>query len=939
VKRHGGSYLSRQKQLQSIQLAQKRKQELAVKLLRSNLASDRDVQPAWRPSVEARERAPAEALRKQQKVLPPVEPASFGMKLWADDTSVQLRTVTAVDQFAGRLVQAAESHTTSVLLLWPGSLRSLGLAHAVACASRWRQGDKQGIRTLIYPAKANFLHALNHAHLDRTNLVDLAQDLYEDPGALNASVRVSLREKDPFWLALNCITPEAEGNIHPSLAELIPHFFADKGFAEWRACDGDLLRHVKAKLKEPSHRRLLNDLTIPKLSEPDSAPDALFAISWKASQEDIQRALRKLKRGRQPDVVIIDATRSLRKDNPAWKSGIIRFIECAQKAWLNDMPPVLVVTDEPHTRNQLIQELNKRSAKGSEASRWLLDSGLPTEGAICTVARDGVILQAASEPLTPSPRNIQVAITDTEAAELVASIDRLRNCITDPRWTQILESAAAYLARLASLPSSTAVLTRWLNEADVPMAVRGNYAWPVYRSELESILHDPTFGRSSSLKKVIDRGDALWANYENGTPLARKLANLIEEHTRGLEKCCVVFTRPTARRLAERYFETYDGYPEGAGFEVLRDCVRFIVSRNLDAEVQSGSAETLVFAGLDEDSLRFLLLDDRVSSPTYVLLTRRNAAYLKATLRSIRSTSGFANLAPRVDALLSQLPDFPDLNEGSILSREDFVLPTFSFEQSLSATGVEHEDSDPNSWELRMDNGIHVRRSPSSRVYLFDPALSHTPTRGFRSTLTSQLREGDRLFIMSFELRELTEAALKDAGIQISNDKDFESQLRLYHQRVGERVLALGGFPLKEKVKLIVDRMRDLLDAKCQMPTESTVRSWMDVERFRGVTFENAKPSAPRDEAHYRAFAAAIGLADFEAIYFWKAVIRPLRGIRRADGRRVTDAYTELLLDQESSIVHRRIKPGVVQMLFARARENIHVIETIRTPFGGSQNE
>ena len=88
---------------------------------------------------------------------------------------------------------------------------------------------------------------------------------------------------------------------------------------------------------------------------------------------------------------------------------------------------------------------------------------------------------------------------------------------------------------------------------------------------------------------------------------------------------------------------------------------------------------------------------------------------------------------------------------------------------------------------------------------------------------------------------------------------------------------------------------------------EVTVRNWMDVVRFANRSFEEARPGAPRKEAHYKAFAQIVGLEDFEAVYYWKAVIQPLRGVRRADGRRVSDVYTDLLLEPEAAVVHQRL--------------------------------
>lgn len=927
MKRRGGSTFN---DLSKIRSAQERKRELTSRLLER-----KESRPPPEPSQPSR--PPDEAAENNRLPRKELEPAWLGLRLRADDTTVELHANRAIGLLAAELLQAAESRVSRVILLWPGSLRALALVHAVASIARWHKGNKRGIRTLLYPAKSNFLNALNHAHVDRSDLLELARELFEDATKPNPKVTHTLREKDAFWFSLNDLKPEAADRVHPSLAELLPHYFASGHFEGWRSCDGDLLRHIKANLRNQANRRVLNENAIRTLSNPDNAPDSIFAVSWKASRSDIRTALRDLEYAVRPDVLVLDLTRALRRDNPSWKSNAIMFLECFRRAYPEDTPPLVVVTDEPYVWPQLTKELKKSANKRGEVARWLLCSEPAISGIVCTAARNGSGLTTMEdrEERTPSQKDIQTAITDTEAGRVIALLDHLREELSDPDWEHALEESAKYLARLAALPSSTRVLTMWLNETNVPEGVRRNFAWPVFRSKLEQILHHPAFKKRAPLKKAIHQGNELWENYANGTPMARKLAELIEEHTRGNERCCVAFTKPTARRLAERYFETYDGYPEGAGFEVLRDCVRFVVTRDLEGDFQRDAAETVIFAGLDEESLRHLLVEEGISSPTYVLLTRRNAAYLRATLRSIKSTPGFESLRSRVEAILTQLPDFPDLDERTIFNCTDFVLPTFSFEQGLTASLANNDDHDETAWEIVLDNGIHVRRNPQSTMYLYDPALSHTPSRGFRQVDVSGLMEGDRLFLMSVELREMTEAALKEAGAPISNDRGFESELRQYHDRIGELVRNVPGSTLSEKARGVLARMERSIVQDAQIPAEARIKSWMDVERFRDRPFDQSRPGAPRDEAHFKAFAEAIELDTFEAVYFWRAVIQPLRGVRRADGRRVSDAYADLLLDPESAIVHKRLKYAVVHALFARAKESVHVVEAIRKPDGG----
>jgi hypothetical protein len=189
---------------------------------------------------------------------------------------------------------------------------------------------------------------------------------------------------------------------------------------------------------------------------------------------------------------------------------------------------------------------------------------------------------------------------------------------------------------------------------------------------------------------------------------------------------------------------------------------------------------------------------------------------------------------------------------------------------------------------------------------------------------------------MSLELRELTESALKAVGAPISNDKHFENDLRKYHDRIGELVAQIPGATLTDKARSIQSALEDALGDTVNMPAEGTLRSWLDVERYRGLSFEDARPGAPRIEPHFRAFAKAIGLDAFEATYFWRVVIQPLRGVRRADGRRVSDAYSDLLLEPESIEVHGRLSHSVVQDLYARAKDNVHLIEAINKPQGAS---
>ncbi|MFH3651801.1 hypothetical protein WAH63_22080, partial [Acinetobacter baumannii] len=83
---------------------------------------------------------------------------------------------------------------------WPASLKTLTLIHALATLVRWQQGDKQGIRGLLFPVKTNVFNCLNHIYYDRTSIMRIAKELAE--ATTNARVTRSMPDKDAFFFSL-----------------------------------------------------------------------------------------------------------------------------------------------------------------------------------------------------------------------------------------------------------------------------------------------------------------------------------------------------------------------------------------------------------------------------------------------------------------------------------------------------------------------------------------------------------------------------------------------------------------------------------------------------------------------------------------------------------------------------------------------------------------
>lgn len=859
--------------------------------------------------------------------------ADYLLGLTNADGADTLVPVPAINKLSEQLYLAVQSKQSRNALVWPCSVASIPLAHALANAAAWESGIKPGFRAILYPAKVNFLQALDQCFFRREDVLRLASKLVEpSDGSANSYVVEPFREKDAFWFALHSV--EADEPIHPSLAEFVPHYFARPEFQEWYPCDGELLRAVKGKLRNPKHKRALAKLTLPMLGNPDNAPDAIFAISWRASKADIEKALTPFKEWRMPDVILLDSTRRIKRADRQWAAKQARFIDTCLKH-LGPEVPFVLVTDDPLTKGQLSRELTKQSQKKMSAlDEKRVTSMFPVYGILSTDYPNSFRSPDKASTRNPARRAIECVVTDSEAWEIVTQLEKLKVHAKSPEHVETIERCAAFLGKLAALPTSTSVLVAWLNETNREKRVRIGFSWPEHRAGLQEIQSDPEFEERTKLAQLITRADEAWQHYHAGTPMARKMADLIEFFTRSRQKCTVAFTQPTARFLAGRYLETYDGYPAEAGFEVISDDVQLVFSKELAAHLAGYATDNLLLVGIDDETLRVLILEDVLPERTVVLLTRRNAAFLRASLSVIRQMENFASLFQRIDSLLSGLPESePVHNTRSNIN--DFSLPRFSFEAGLVSEVSDHDDADPASLTLTLDNGMVIRRNPAAKVYIYESAHAHLPTRGFRCVPVSELAEGSRIFVMSIELRAQLEAALERAGIQVNNDSRFESDLRTYHSRIAELREVVDGDTLNEKAKKIRERISELLPEGATLPVLATVRNWLDVERFKDVPFDEARPGAPQQEGHFSAFAAALGIDQFQAVFFWKAVIMPLRGVRRMDGRRITDVYTELLLEPESTVVHRQLSAEHVKVLHDAALENVHLVEGIMVPNGG----
>lgn len=915
---------SRKKLNDLLEAQQRRREELA------KLFAARKPLTHAKPALPTHVRKPAPALAAEIP-LPAVVPRTHEalIAMFCNDSAQPSVPSQALLALADLYLHAAEHRSRHIVMAWPVPLKTLPLVHALATLARWHQGDKQGVRGLLFPVKTNAFYGLNHIHFDRTSVLRIANDLVEVKP--NAHVTRSMAEKDAFFFSLASLPQVAGEPFHPTVGELLPHFLATPDFNGWQPGDSHLLALIRAKLKRRAHAVALQ-MNCAVIGNPRTAPDALFALDGRMSEGKLRHACKELAKLGSPEVVLVQATRAVRMEAQGWKKRLVRFCMMLEDVFHGQPPGVIVVTDEPHAAFRLKDELWEQNHKRESANLWRTPYEFKIVGLPSIVGGAGLLAAGTLEKRHPVPREFDVYIVDADTAKSANKLVRIANAA--PGGNQAAKSlvdAASFLSRLAALPCGVRHMSEYLAGVDVSDRTRAAFDWPRHMGAIHEFERNVGVGDSRpALLECLVRCSNLFCNYYEATPFAHKLAELVINAVMNRKRSvAIVFTSALYLRLAERFLAEYDQYPESLTYDSFHERVHLLCAAHLEERLDELQGSTLVFAGINEDCLRLLLTDDRIAAHSALLLTQRSGQFLRATLKPIiERMPEFKSYKPRMESIMRKLKDLPE--DASVLSSGNYVLPTFRVELSSDVSSCSHDD-ETGTWVIRFDTDVTLFRNEKSEVYVYDPASQRAADAGFRTSQVCSLEVGDKVFIMSAELREMVEQVLRDAGLPIKSDKTFESALRSYHEQI-QKCLAQRFAPgtLSDKVRAIREQMLALnpqLDRK--LPSLQAMRQWIDLGRSLDTPFEKLRPQAPQREETFKAFATVLGLSPLEAAYQWQRVIMAVRNSRRSDGRHIADIYTYMLLQPESVMSNSTIKRTTLNQLFDKARENVAAVEHV----------
>ena len=832
-----------------------------------------------------------------------------------DDPAAALHPEPWVQQLVGLMHQVYAEGGVHACLLWPAPMPPLPVIHALATWERLASGDFRGMRTLLFPTKATTFYELNHLLADRRRIVQLVQGQGDRAGRITPVRDVA--GKADLLMALSTLEIHSRDVPYPTVGELVPTFSYDAESSSWGNYSEKYLARSLKKLK-PAHARNLRSKIGGGLAQPETAPDALFGIPYGTRRDELRRIVSSRMFGTDQsglDILLLDASADIQKT--AFR--VVQKLPEALKGFLEGMGvrvPVLLVTDDP------IAFFTFRKRMREEADVDVRSHVFPAEG-------DGSGLAVEPRPATwtPSDRGlkyIRTEIFDREASTVALRfISAAQKFPSDHPAFQACQDAAYYLLRLSNLPGGYRDLGDWLEQEGRPDSTRQRLSWTPREARLKELLARGEAGvHSDSIAKALESAIRLIEHWAEATPLALGLASELEESAAKKRYAIAVMLPgrdyvPVAQQFLARYFAA-----KGYDVEGLKERIDLRTHKELGS-VLGGERkyQRLVFVGMMDETLRAVLTEERVPAGSVLLLSYRQAENYQKSLLGLKTLDALKPYRGRISGLADELTKRLDAMPAPLaFDRLQLRALAFSFE----APGDVPDGDEQIFWRVDLE---HIGRIfVARRVFKYQP--DEDPP--FEPIAIESLQLGDAIFVMTDDLKDRVEAALRANGSSnFMRGTTFGKMLEAYHNEVRDRCEAR--FPantLADRIRQIQGRMKEI--DQTAIVSAGRVRYWLDLE---GNGEEGARPPhAARDRQSFAAFARALEIPEPLLNDFWLYAINHTRKESRLAGRELADLYTSILFYPESIQVYAKLSADVIGDLQREAVKHVFRVIKIVAP-------
>lgn len=835
----------------------------------------------------------------------------------------------ALTTFANILLEAAEFRRTHVVLVWPGDPAALPLAHGIATLRRWTAGDKLGLRTLWYPVTNDAFYGMHDFYLDEAALYALACRLVENPGETNHQVLRSCPDKDPLLFAIHAAQAGAANGLRPTLGELTPQFIYKPDSQEWRSAGAqylsELIRHLDSRGRKGSVRAISDSL-----GDPRRAPDGLFGLHYSLGRHALTRQLRWLAHNAPPEVVVLPVTRLARQRQTNWVSTVQTFQLLAARIFSHAPPGAVVITDEPTVYERLLKYLRTPSPSSRKGSAG--PSVEITGHSLLWPLQRGDGLVKPTDPRTPEvlPQKFDVQVVDGTNAQVLNALERISGAEDISAGAkEALREAVRFLSLLSTMCGTRASLVQWIQSSNDPERLSETYTWLPYANRIRQFIERKEFGtQRPALEKALTAADKLWEASERGSPMLQEIESEVRSSgAKGSRKLHLVVPSDRERTLLQNYLAAIDDSAETADERQQR--IRIDVPWTLAERLESFDSRRILFAGLYRGGLPCLLTLNMRKREVRVILTERNAVYLRRIIPIAQAQEGLRRLRPRLESLHKGLEKSAAKNWLGIADRELFAdEPVLRHRRTSSASSTQ---ASPQFWRLELDDGRIEAIAEDRAVYVYAPSHTNRLDRAFTRRAVSNLLAGTTVLVPQVELRDALDDALRAHGRSSSDLLQKDQILAHYHEDVRLRVKSLfGDVSVAEQDRRVLARMREIAGKEAPLP--ESARYWIDVGSERSQSGHWTPPQGPQLEQHFRWFGMALDFGEGEMDFYWNLVIEATRHRHRKDGRRLASGWEALLLDASSMLSYCGLSREEVSRLLALALQQVRRVVAIRAP-------
>src|SRR4029077_10559034 len=229
--------------------------------------------------------------------------------------------------------------------------------------------------------------------------------------------------------------------------------------------------------------------------------------------------------------------------------------------------------------------------------------------------------------------------------------------------------------------------------------------------------------------------------------------------------------------------------------------------------------------GMTDETLRAVLTEERVPAGSVLLLSYKQAENYEKGLLALKTLEALKPYKGRISGLADDLARRLDAVPAPlVLDRLQLRALAFSFESAMDAP-----DGDEQAfWRLDLE---HIGRIfVARRVFKYEPD-SDPP---FEPVPVESIHEGDAIFVMTDDLKDRVEAALRAKGpSSFMRGITFGKMLEAYHNEVRSRSEAL--FPANstsDRIRKIQGKMKEI-DVGGTVST-ARVRYWLDLDGAGG---------------------------------------------------------------------------------------------------------